>query len=49
MRVQYHASERGSLAFGLDNIFNEKYVLSPLPAADLCGARKADVLTRLTI
>jgi iron complex outermembrane receptor protein len=32
MRVQYQVSERGSLAFGIDNIFNEKYVLfHPFP------------------
>jgi iron complex outermembrane receptor protein len=30
--VQYQISERGSLAFGIDNIFNEKYVLfHPFP------------------
>jgi hypothetical protein len=44
--LQYQASERGSLAFGLDNVFNEKNLLfHPFP---LSGARQADVLTRLT-
>jgi len=32
MKVQYQVNERGSLAFGIDNIFNEKYVLfHPFP------------------
>lgn len=32
MRVQYQVNERGSLAFGIDNIFNEKYFLfHPFP------------------
>ncbi len=32
MRLQYQVNERGSLAFGIDNIFNEKYFLfHPFP------------------